>query len=186
MLVPVELTSKEEGSGRDARDRTGCDAVRPRAPRARWRTPRCCRSGESDRDDRGGRTSQTPGVTLCVSGKIGESRFLSLKVQRLRSRTRRPRTRSRAAAGVRGLLPADYRPTHARGEGTRLKGGASPSQYIPWQRFRLPCLVAPRDGRAPTPPQQPWPPCTRRRTCSQRGRSRTRRQGPTASACRAS
>ena len=37
VLVPVELTSKEEGSGRDARDRTGCDAVRPRAPRARWR-----------------------------------------------------------------------------------------------------------------------------------------------------
>lgn len=34
VLVPVELTSKEEGSGRDARDRTGCDAVRPRAPRA--------------------------------------------------------------------------------------------------------------------------------------------------------
>ena len=35
VLVPVELPSKEEGSGRDARDRTGCDAVRPRAPRAR-------------------------------------------------------------------------------------------------------------------------------------------------------
>jgi hypothetical protein len=70
VLVPVELTSKEEGSGRDARDRTGCDAVRRCVP-ARLvlggGSPRCCRSGESDRDDRGGRTSQTPGVTLCVS-----------------------------------------------------------------------------------------------------------------------
>ena len=42
VLVPVELTSKEEGSGRDARDRTGCDAVRPRA---RARAPRLVLGG---------------------------------------------------------------------------------------------------------------------------------------------
>ena len=101
----------------------------------------------------------TPGVTVCVSNlrdwKIGEIRFLFLidcaggDTHARRSEAAHSRRLARLA-----LYPHS-RPTHARGERTRLKCRASPSQYTPWQHSRPPCLVAPRDGRAPTPQQQP-------------------------------
>ena len=178
-LVPVESTSKEKRPGRGERKVsvslvpaavTGPPGQRQagswvlRAPAVGERL-----YGLSDyatfyvtldpRKTPTGASTHPGSVTVCVSNlrdwKIGEIRFLFLidcaggDTHARRSEAAHSRRLARLA-----LYPHS-RPTHARGERTRLKCRASPSQYTPWQHSRPPCLVAPRDGRAPTPQQQP-------------------------------